>query len=202
MMYKWLFCIFLLVINASAIATPYWINIHHDTLRTYTPKTYLPVKAPMINLHRLIIRFSKEYRIPPALAAIIMSIESNYDSCATSRMGAQGLMQIMPSTAISLGVDDPYDPEQAMEGGIKYLAEAYRHRQTQGNLYSIGAYYNAGPKTTRVLPQKWPKETQEYAIKLRNNWHRFEGDNWKKHVPKKIPRTNRILCIYSKRVER
>ena len=171
----------------------YFINTHSDVHRQ--PVESHPVSnANSVDLHHLIEHTSIRYGIPPAFAAAIAQIESNYDSCAVSHMNAQGIMQLIPNTAAELNVSDPYDPVQGVQGGVAYLAKAYQ--LTRGDLSLSAAYYNAGPKALRLAPHQWPRETQNYIRKLVRIWPKFQGENWRKQVPKTIKRTNRQFCSY------
>ena len=169
------------------------INVRPDAHRQ--PVESRPaVNANSVDLHHLIEHTSARYGIPPAFAAAIAQIESNYDSCAVSHMNAQGIMQLIPKTAAELNVSDPYDPVQGVEGGIAYLAQAYR--LTHGDLSLSAAYYNAGPKALKMASHRWPRETQNYIRKLVRIWPKFQGENWRRQVPKTIKRTNRQFCSY------
>ncbi|MGO1077495.1 lytic transglycosylase domain-containing protein [Inquilinus sp. CA228] len=100
-----------------------------------------PVAATM-TLVRLIEAISAEYGVDPDLVKAVITVESNYRIDAVSTAGAQGLMQLMPATAHSLDVADPFDAEQNLRGGIAHLArllEGYDH-----NLPLVLAAYNAG----------------------------------------------------------
>ena len=177
------------MINTAAASS--WFDIYLSIIKphSYTPPTR------SIDLHHLIEDTSKRYGVPPAFSAAIAYIESNYNSCAVSYMGAQGIMQLMPKTAASLGVNDPYDPVQGVQGGIAYLAKALR--LTRGDLSLSAAYYNAGPKALRLMPHQWPRETRNYIRKLVQKWPKFQGNNWRMQVPKTIARTNKLICSYT-----
>jgi soluble lytic murein transglycosylase-like protein len=112
-------------------------------------------------LQALISRIPLE-GISPGLVRAVVDQESAGKPCAVSSKGAMGLMQIMPDLASDMNVADPFDPEENLRAGIKYLVQlTARYR---GDLPRILAAYNAGP--ARVDPLK-PipdiPETQNYV---------------------------------------
>jgi soluble lytic murein transglycosylase-like protein len=80
--------------------------------------------------------------LPEALIDGVIRTESGYRPRAVSRAGARGLMQLMPATARSLGVHDPFDPRQNVLGGSRYLRRMY---DRFGSVRLALAAYNAGP---------------------------------------------------------
>ncbi len=100
--------------------------------------------AEDVYLNRLIQHYGELYRIDPVLIHLVIEHESNYDPFAFSEAGAMGLMQLMPDTAWLLGVEDPWDPAQNIEGGVRYLS----HQLDRfGQLELALAAYNAGPSS-------------------------------------------------------
>lgn len=91
----------------------------------------------------LIREASETYDIPFEFIKAVIKVESAFNPRAVSRAGAQGLMQLMPRTAESLGVDDPFDPRQNIFGGTLYLRQLSDRYGGDINLVLSG--YNAGP---------------------------------------------------------
>jgi membrane-bound lytic murein transglycosylase B len=105
-----------------------------------------------------------KYGIDPALLKGLIRQESNFDASARSGAGAQGLTQLMPGTAASLGVD-PADPAQAIDGGAKYLKQQLD--RFGGDASKALAAYNAGPGAVAKYGGIPPyAETQDYVQKV------------------------------------
>ena len=90
----------------------------------------------------VIWKASETYRVDYALVKAVIKAESNFNQLATSRKGAKGLMQLMPGTASALGVSDSFQPEDNIQGGVRYLR--YLLDLFEGNLHLALAGYNAG----------------------------------------------------------
>lgn len=102
------------------------------------------------------------YQVPVNLLKSIGLAESSFHVDATSRCGAQGIMQLMPATATSLGVTDAYDPEQNIMGGAKYISDMLQ--KYNGDVSLALAAYNAGSNSVSKYGGIPPfKETQNYV---------------------------------------
>lgn len=103
--------------------------------------------------------------VRPELVRAVIQVESGFNPRARSNKGAMGLMQLMPATAADLGVDNPWDPVQNIEGGVAYLGSLIREF---GDEVLALAAYNAGPGAVNRYGQRVPpyRETQDYVQKI------------------------------------
>lgn len=112
----------------------------------------------------IILSASQKYNIHPSIIAAVIHAESNFNPNAISSAGAQGLMQLMPATARSLGVTDSFDPYQNIMGGTQYLSQQI---QRFGSLDLGLAAYNAGPGAVEQYNGVPPyQETQNYIARV------------------------------------
>jgi soluble lytic murein transglycosylase-like protein len=117
---------------------------------------------------------AREYGVDEAIVRAIIHAESAFNPNALSRVGAQGLMQLMPPTAARFGVGNAFDPSQNIRGGVKYLA--WLLKRFNGNLTLAAAGYNAGEGAVDKYDGVPPyRETQRYVQRVGVLAERYRG---------------------------
>jgi hypothetical protein len=108
---------------------------------------------------------AERHHVDPSLVRSVVKVESNFNPNAVSRKGAMGLMQLMPSTARSLNVVNPFDPEQNVDAGVRHLRKLLD--SYGGNVRLSLAAYNAGSgAVARSAGVPHFKETQDYVRRI------------------------------------
>ena len=138
-----------LVLTVSAFAVPSFAQ------QKPLAASAFPLPVPQ-SLASVINEAAKKYDVDPNLVAAMAFRESRFDANAVSRIGAQGVMQLMPKTAKALGVKDSFDARQNVLGGTKYLKSLLD--RFNGNIDLTLAAYNAGPE---LVAKAGPGATQE-----------------------------------------
>ncbi len=121
----------------------------------------------------IIAKAAKKYKVDEALIKAIIKAESNFNHEAISPVGAQGLMQLMPATAYALQVEDVFQPENNIEGGVRYLR--YLLNTYRGDLRLALAGYNAGETAVAKYNNTVPpfRETRNYINRVMSYYDEF-----------------------------
>lgn len=145
----------------------------HPSLRKYDGEasSFRP-RLPGRQLDQTIQRQANHYDLDPSLIRAVIKAESNFDPTAVSRRGAIGLMQLMPDTAVKLSVRNPYDPEENVRAGTRYLH--YLLKRYHGNLRLALAAYNAGERRVDQYGKLPPfVETHRYVATVLRHYRQF-----------------------------
>lgn len=149
---------------------------------TRTVIRHLPPESPTdspideYDLEAIINSQAEEYGVDPALVKAIIRAESDFDPHAVSGAGARGLMQLMPSTALEMQVDDIFDPVQNVGGGVQYYARMLELFNNDTRLAL--AAYNAGPGNVLRYGGIPPfKETRNYVPKVLKFYDTYKEDD-------------------------
>ena len=113
----------------------------------------------------LVRKLAPEYGVSPRLVVAVIKAESNFEPSAVSTKNAQGLMQLIPETAVRFNVKKPFDPEQNIRGGLSYLRWLLAY--FEGDVALVAAAYNAGEGTVnryRGIPPY--AETRDYVKRI------------------------------------
>jgi soluble lytic murein transglycosylase-like protein len=110
------------------------------------------------------------HNVDPNLVRAVVKVESNFNSNAVSRKGAIGLMQLMPSTARSLKVQNPFDPAQNIDGGVRHLKQLLESYNGDVNL-TLAAYNAGSGAVARSAGVPRYAETQNYVRRITNLYY-------------------------------
>ena len=134
-----------------------------------------PAMLPPAQIDALVSDNAQSQNVDPALIKAIIANESGFNANATSNVGAQGLMQLMPGTAAGLGVTNSYDPAQNVAGGTKYIKGLLDH--FNGDVRLAVAAYNAGPGAVEKYGGVPPyAETQNYVQNVLSSYAKYRGN--------------------------
>ncbi len=147
------------------------VDPRYKSLKRFRKSSYR-IRYAEREFYRVISEVAKKYSVNPALIKAIIKAESDFDPTAVSTAGAQGLMQLMPVTANRLGVSDPFDPKENIEGGIRYFKTLL---DTFGNDTRLAlAAYHAGENNVLRYGGLPPiPQTQEYVERVIRYYNRY-----------------------------
>jgi soluble lytic murein transglycosylase-like protein len=154
-----------LVLSDRELNTPTKIYEVHGapSYRTTTADARPASSSPRFD--DIVVTHAQRHSLRPELVRAVIQVESGYNPMATSPKGAMGLMQLMPATARELGVRNPYDPEDNIRGGTRYLRLLLD--RYDGNEQLALAAYNAGSGAVDRFSGVPPyRETRDYVRKV------------------------------------
>jgi soluble lytic murein transglycosylase-like protein len=143
------------------------LNDYRKTISPASAKSLLQYKSSSSNqaIEKAVQDASVQYQLSPNLIKGVIKAESNFDANAVSPAGAQGLMQLMPGTAKDMGVKNPFDIKQNIDGGSRYLKKMMD--MFGGNVRQALSAYNAGPETVKRYNGNVPyNETRQYVDRV------------------------------------
>jgi hypothetical protein len=153
--------------------------------KIYNEKSNTSIDIPQVeyedvtDYHSIILAKAETYDIDPSLIKAVIETESNWNCMAISTKGAMGLMQLMPGTASDMNVRNPFNPEENIEGGTKYLR--YLLERFKGDLTLALAAYNAGPNAVEKYGYIPPySETRQYVSKVLSLYNGTNDDALRK----------------------
>jgi len=153
--------------------------------------------ATPVDIDAAIAQAAARHNVDPNLVRAVVKVESNFNPNAVSRKGAMGLMQLMPSTARQLKVQNPFDPEQNVDAGVRHLKQLLE--SYGGDIKLTLAAYNAGAgAVARSSGVPHYAETQNYVRRITNLYYAGSGLNTgPSHDPVKVQRDERGFLYIS-----
>jgi hypothetical protein len=157
--------------SAAAEVSEYFV---HDSVRSANAKIIeansREHQASQEEIDQAITMAAARHNVDPNLVRAVIKVESNFNSNAVSRKGAMGLMQLMPATARSLKVQNPFDPEQNVDAGVRHLKQLLENYGGDVNL-TLAAYNAGSGAVARSAGVPRYAETQNYVRRITNLYY-------------------------------
>ena len=142
-------------------------RVYFTNIPTTNKFRYYRSEGKTYQLENLITHFAQKFQLDRSLIKAIIKVESDFNPQTVSTKGAQGLMQLMPETALEVGVTNPFDPADSIYGGSLYLRKMLD--SFDRNLDYALAAYNAGPGAVRRYGGIPPyEETRNYVKRVKH----------------------------------
>lgn len=160
-------------VEADVKATPLDNTIKEPNREAISLKSKIDAKIKDTDIDEIIDTFCEKYNMDNNFIKAVIKQESGFNAKALSKKGAMGLMQLMPSTAKSLGVINAFNPWENVEGGVKYLKSL--EDKFKGDKKLALAAYNAGPNAVKRYGGIPPyKETQNYVNSIMGIYEKLQ----------------------------
>jgi len=152
----------------------HFTNVKTDSrYRLFVPSSRRSLKKYLDDYQGIIQQASVQFGIESHFIRAVIKAESGFDHRAVSSKGAQGLMQLMPGTAGDMEVTDPFDPEENIYGGTRYLSLLLK-RFKNNKILALAAY-NAGPEAVESYKGVPPfAETQEFVRRVMQYYETYQ----------------------------
>ncbi len=153
----------------------HFTNVRNDAQYKLYIKTIRKTPSKFIKEYEgIILQASRRFEVEASLVKAIIKAESYFDHKAVSHKGAQGLMQLMPQTANAMAVENPFDPEENIFGGTRYLSLLLKRFNNDKRL--AVAAYNAGPERVETCNGIPPiAETERFVKKVMNYYRDYSS---------------------------
>ncbi len=153
----------------------HFTNVRTDAQYKLYIKTTRKTPSKFIKEYEgIILQASRRFEVDASLVKAIIKAESYFDHKAVSHKGAQGLMQLMPQTANAMAVENPFDPEENIFGGTRYLSLLLKRFKNDKRL--AVAAYNAGPERVETCNGVPPiAETERFVKKVMNYYRDYSS---------------------------
>jgi len=155
----------------------HFTNIRSDRrYRLFIKTDRLEVTQYIINYDKIINRAATEFDVDPHLIKAVIMAESSFDPEAVSEKGAQGLMQLMPTTSEDMNVENPFNPEENIFGGTKYLSlllKKFNHDKKMAlAAYNIGPTVVSNHNSVPPVPQteRFVEKVIEYYMEFKERF--------------------------------
>jgi soluble lytic murein transglycosylase-like protein len=174
------------VVVQPKVVTPKLVQpITVDDKAAAQPKRPAETLPPDADIQDLIDHAALKYNVDPNLVHAVVKVESNYNQFAVSHAGAEGLMQLIPSTARRFGVNNSFDARQNIEAGVRYLK--YLQTLYGSNMRLALAAYNAGEgAVTRYQGIPRYRETENYLVQVGRRWGELNRSRKPAAAPKYV----------------
>ncbi len=162
-----------IVYNCGHLLSPPHFIISSAASSDYSPSSSATSEEDDPLFLSIIQEASDLYEVEPELIQAIIMAESSYNPRAVSKRGARGLMQLMPATAKALGVEDSFNPEHNIHGGVRYFRQLLD--RFGGDVKMALAAYNAGSRKVREYQGIPPfKSTKYYITRVFSYYNRYK----------------------------